>query len=238
MTDRQQRRAAEQSAAEAVDRQANMRAGLAAAPAGAVPVDLAAVMAQRHAVRAVGRIVRQVCRAGRHRYGSEVRGDDLVTALHWLAGDGEPMRWAVTAAGVVYRCGVLSDLDDVDAIDRVATALREAADAARAVAGITDERVAPYPVQPCPACRRRSLQVDATLRNPAYWTVSCIREACVCTGPGCGCYQRHRMEGRRHTWSSAELAMLDWAQARHRRAHPVRSGVTGHGGWAERRGGR
>lgn len=235
LSDAQRERIAEESASEATDRQANIRAGLSAFPTGAVPVRLEMLNAQARALRAAGRIVRHVGRAYGTGYGDPVAADNLVDALDWLAGDGGPPCWAVDAAGVVRRRNVLGEVEDWRVVDRTATALRDAAEDARAMAGITTERVAPYPNQPCPACRRRSLEIDATLRDERYWTVVCLREACVCAGPGCPCYQHHPREGARHAWSFGELPRLAWAQDVHRRRHPVRAGAAGHGGWAERR---
>lgn len=98
-----------------------------------------------------------------------------------------------------------------------------------------EEAIAPYPNQPCPACRRRSLQIDATLPAERYWTVRCISAACRCTGPGCPCDQPVRIEGRGHVWAYADLPRLALAQQRIRLTHPVRSAATGHGGWPNRR---
>lgn len=224
------------SASEAADRIANLRAGLAAAPAGQVPVRLEMLSAQRRALDVVDQLVAQVERAGaRAGLGVPATGRNLVRVLTWLAGDGGPPGWAVTPGGVVFRRGALADVADLRVVDQVATRLQEAADRARAAAGITTERTAPYPNQPCPACRRRSLEIDATLRDERYWTVGCISERCLCTGPGCPCLQRYAIEGRRHVWTYAELPSLELAQQRRRLSHPVRSAAVGHGGWSSRR---
>lgn len=236
LTDEQRRVAAIRSAAESADRAANIRTGLSAAPAGAVPVRLEMLTARAAVVHAVAELsVRLVVDGHVGPFGEPIREHTLVHAVDWIAGDGGTPSWAVPSVGPAYRRGVLADVDDPRLVDRAAAVLRTAADRARAAAGIVDDAIAPYPTQPCPACRRRSLQIDATLPHERYWTVRCISTACRCTGPGCPCDQPVRLEGRGHAWTYADLPHLARAQQRHRLDHPVRSGATGHGGWPSRR---
>lgn len=239
LTDDQLAWAREQSAIEAAERDSYAFA------TGATPARLDVITAQTRAVRVVGRLVRTVGRATGHRFGVMVTLHQLPHALDYLAGDGldylvdepPPRQWAGTSGGELYPRGVLG-YAPTTTVDRIVEQLREAADAARTVAGITEDRVLPFSEGKCPACRRRSLQIDATLARPEHWTVTCISEACVCAGPGCGCRQQIRIEGRRHGWPYAELdgpwglrQAIRFAQEH----HPIRSGVAGHGGWAERR---
>lgn len=236
LTDSQHRAAATRAAAEAVDRVATLRAGMSAAPAGAVPLRLGMVATRAATVRAVADLAARLVVAGVPPFGDPVTERNLPYVVDWIAGDGGPRSWAAPAAGPAYRRGVLAD-DVVNArlVDLVATALRGAAERARQAAGIVEDAIAPYPNQPCPACRRRSLQIDATLPAERYWTVRCISAACRCTGLGCPCDQPVRIEGRGHVWTYADLPRLALAQQRIRLAHPVRSAATGHGGWASRR---
>ena len=234
LSDTQRAESARQAAAEAADRRANLRAGLTAGPASGAPLQLGMVHARTRAVGAVAHLVGEVDARlpPQHRFGP-VTAATVPAALDWLAGPG-PARWATSTAGVTRRRGVLVDVD-VPLVVRAGDRLARAADEARAAAGIVTDRVAPYPVQPCPACRRRSLEIDATLRNERYWTVRCISASCVCLGSICGCRRRGTILGRQHAWSWGELPMLAWAQDQHRRSYPVRSATVGHGGWAERR---
>ncbi|MEV7268420.1 hypothetical protein AB0N38_33175 [Micromonospora aurantiaca] len=236
LTDEQRHVAAVRAEAEAADRAANLRAGLSAGPAGAVPVRLEMLTAQAAAVRAVAALAARVAVAAPVMpFGVPVTAGTVVHAVDWLAGDGGPSCWAAPAASPPYRRGVLVDVADLRLVDQVARGLQAAADRARAAAGIVDEAIAPYPNQPCPACGRRSLQIDATLPQERYWTVRCLSAGCRCAGPGCPCLQRPALEGRPHAWTYAELPRLELAQHRRRISHPVRSGAVGHGRWASRR---
>jgi len=176
-------------------------------------------------------------------------------ALDWL--DGGAPCWIATVDGVIWRTppgGVLAQLDDAAVATvvnaRLSRANRIAREAARSPDG---EHHAPVDHR-CPACGRRSLELDygsdellhrgaEDERYRRAWTVSCISEACRCAGEGCGCRQRIRYPGRRHAWAYGELSGPYglWAAVRaadRRRRGPearVRSEVYGHGGWAERR---
>ncbi|MCW6010330.1 hypothetical protein K1W54_38145 [Micromonospora sp. CPCC 205371] len=179
----------------------------------------------------------------------------VLDALDWL--DAPPDRWVATAGGVVWHRrhgGVLDQLRDADAAARVDTALQRALRLARAAARDVDgEHTAPVDGR-CPACGRRSLELDfvsvAQLRAGELderarraWTVSCLSEACRCIGEGCRCRQKVRYAGRRHAWAYGELAGPYglWramnAAGRRRRGPETRVGseAAGHGGWAERR---
>ncbi|HEX8345042.1 MAG TPA: hypothetical protein VF657_09895 [Actinoplanes sp.] len=209
-----------------------------AMPASSAPARLDAIAARDAAVRSTGRIVRTVARAAPHRFGTAVTLLNLRHALDYIAGGGDPAPgWAASATGETYRRCALAELPDTAVAEHVARRLGEAADAASAAAGIRTERVMPFPGGACPACRRRSLQVDATLADERYWTVTCISDACRCAGPGCGCGQGVRIEGRRHAWPHSEFDGPDGLRRAITlsRRHPIRSAAAGHGGWAERR---
>lgn len=235
LTDEQRHLAAVRSRAEATDRAGNLRSGLSAGAASPAPVRLDMLTARADAVRVIAELAARVTVAGAMPFGEPVAERNLVHAVDWLAGDSGPSCWAAPAAGPAYRRGVLVDVADMRVVDQVARGLRSTADRARTAAGIVEEAVAPYAVQPCPACGRRSLQIDATLPQERYWTVRCISAGCRCAGPGCSCLQRPAMEDRPHAWTYAELHLLELAQQRRRISHPVRSGAVGHGGWSSRR---
>jgi hypothetical protein len=235
LTDEQRHLADVRAAAESADRASNLRTGLSAGAASPAPVRLEMTTARQDTVATVADLAARVTVAGAIPFGEPVTARSVPHALDWLAGDGGPPCWAVPADGRAYRRGVLADVVDSRVVDQVATRLRRAADRARAVAGIVEEAIAPYPNQPCPACGRRSLEIDATLPSERYWTVRCISTSCVCTGPGCPCLQATRWEGRRHAWGYGDLSRLALAQRRRRLSHPVRAGAVGHGGWASKR---
>lgn len=233
LSDKQLAQLQEQARAEQVERAAS------AMPASPAPARLDAIAATVEAVRVVGRIVRTVAAAAPHRFGTRVRLSNLVHALDYVAGGGDPApSWAVDRTGAAYRRCSLVEVRDQDLVAKVVRQLAAAADTAASTAGIRTDRVLPYPGGSCPACRRRSLRIDATLANERYWTVTCISEACRCTGIGCECRQGVRVEGRHHAWSYGELDGpngLHRAIAAAHRRDPVRSGVAGHGGWSDRR---
>lgn len=237
LSDRALESRAAEAAKEAAERRKSPRVGVGALATTAAPAAVVMLDAQAAVVRAVGRVTRRVGRhiPPTHRLPARrrARPSDVVDAIHWLAG-GDPA-WAVSPAGEVLRQGVLSELQSLRVAERVVEDLRDAADAARSAAAITPDRVVPYPGGPCPACGRRSLQIDATLSNPRWWWVECISEACVCTGPGCPCGRLPFSTDRgRHSWRGAQLQRLDAAIAARRRRSPVRSTVRGHGGWPDR----
>lgn len=179
----------------------------------------------------------------------------VVDVLDWL--EGPPPCWIATADGTIWRIppgGALAELHDVALVVDVDAALQRAlAIVRRACRDSVGEHTVPVDHR-CPACGRRSLQLDYVhpdllvdaldgQRARRGWTVNCISEACRCTGEGCGCRQRVRYAGRRHAWRYGELSGPDglWtaiAVADRRRRGPdsrVGSGAAGHGGWAERR---
>jgi hypothetical protein len=179
----------------------------------------------------------------------------VLDALDWL--DAPPNRWIASTRGVVgWRPdgGVLDQLRDADTVAMVDTALMRALRLARAGArDVEGEHTAPVDGR-CPACGRRSLELDfgsvaelhageTSERARRGWTVSCLSESCRCVGEGCRCRQRVRYEGRRHAWAYGELAGPHglWramsAASRRRRGPETRVGseAAGHGGWAERR---
>lgn len=203
--------------------------------ASAAPVAVALLDVQELVARVVRQLVLEVEAAGdgRVRFGSRIGTVvEVVDALDWLAGSPAPV-WAVTPAGVVRRWCVLGDVGKPRLAGDVAAALGRLAERVRAAVGILTDRVLPWPGGRCPACRLRTLEIDVTLRDPQWWTVRCISEACRCTGVGCPCRRRLRYEGRPHAWSGAELdgpyglrRAIEAAAASRR---PVRSGMEGRG---------
>jgi hypothetical protein len=179
----------------------------------------------------------------------------VLDALEFI--DGPRPCWVATVAGVIWwrePAGAIVDVRDVDALAAVDVALQRALRVARRAARDVDgDPVAPVDHR-CPACGRRSLEldygsqqelVDGAVREQARrrWTVSCVSLACRCAGEGCGCRQRVRYEGRRHAWAYGELSgpyglWRAIAAADRRRRGPearVGSETAGHGGWSERR---
>ena len=134
----------------------------------------------------------------------------VAEALDWLAGDG-PV-WVVDPAGVARRRGAGAELPN-GAVAVIGRWVADAGDGGLAAAGISADRVMPFPGGRCPACAGRALELDATLPQQRYWVVRCISLACRCCGPGCGCAQRVRYEGRRHAWAYGEFTDLQRAIA-------------------------
>jgi hypothetical protein len=240
LTDAQRERIAEEAAAEAADRKENLRAGVTALGPSPSPLRPEMLIVRAQVLRTTARLVKRIERAsGRTYAGPRLTDRDVVYALDFVAGDGGPPCWAGRPGGPPYRRGVLGEISALTTVEDVGEQLGELADEAGTAVGITTDRIAPYPRQPCPACGRRTLQTDATLANPKYWTVVCISEACRCTGTGCPCRRSVRWDGGRHAWSYGELTGphgLDRAQAAQRAGHRVGSAAVGHGGWQERRG--
>lgn len=159
------------------------------------------------------------------RPGDPVRA--VVEAIDWLAGPGPG--WVVDRAGVVRRRCVVDELP-ADLVERVRADLDRAVGPAEDAAGITDRDLIPFPGGArCPACGRRSLEVDVTVPSERWWVVRCTARGCLCTGAGCGCRQRVRYAGRAHAWPASEFPDL----AARLRAQPgagrVRSGHAGRG---------
>lgn len=167
----------------------------------------------------------------------------VLDALAWLAGANHlPGWWIVDTAGACRRAGALDQVRDRAVLDDTARALRRADQMARAAAGVVGEQVRPIPHR-CPACRRRSLQLDHDAGDARAWVVRCVSRTCRCSGLGCGCLQRVRVPGRAHAWSRGEIsgpyglttavAVADRVAAYARTARP-RAGAQGHGGWSTR----
>lgn len=159
----------------------------------------------------------------------------VIDALGWLYGN----------VGNVGNAQALAGVDRL-----LQRAVRIGHTAARVVDGA---HTAPVDHR-CPACGRRSLQLDyvseqllaAALDRELSrrgWTVACISASCRCSGTGCGCRQQVRIEHRRHAWGYGELGGRHglWAAIRtadRRRRGPetrVRSESAGNGGWSEHR---
>jgi hypothetical protein len=233
LSDAARRRAADLARAEASDRRELLAAGLPAGAASPAPLDVRLLDVQQWTVDRVARLVSRVARAGHLRLRLRVADPaGVVAALDWLVGLSP--RWVVSPAGEVYRwAGVLGDVGKPGVVVEVVDELRELAEYVRQAVGILTDRMVPWPGGRCPACRLRTLQIDATLADPRHWTVRCISDDCRC-GPGCTCRQRVRYEGRPHGWSYAELdgpfglrPAIAAAASGGRRA--VRSGVEGYG---------
>jgi hypothetical protein len=150
----------------------------------------------------------------------------VVEGIDWLAGPGEA--WVVDRTGRARRRCVVAELP-AHRVDRVRGLLERAAERAEAAAGIERQLTVPWPGGArCPACGRRSLEVDVTVPQHRWWVVRCTARACRCSGPGCGCGQRVRYEGRAHAWPASEWEIL--ADRLRVPGRPeVRSGQAGRG---------
>ncbi|MFG3709198.1 hypothetical protein ACGF7U_31330 [Micromonospora sp. NPDC047670] len=171
----------------------------------------------------------------------------VVDVLDWLTVGGPGRPWVATAAGEVWRAGVVDELHerrDAHLLAHIHRVLTTAGDTARAAAGVVAEAVQPL-AHRCPACRHRSLQLHHEGRDKSRWTVRCVRRSCLCVGAGCGCLRHDRRQGLAHVWTRSELdgphglaTAVAIAQRLTEQGTPrPRVGATaaGHGGWPDRR---
>lgn len=227
----------------------NLRLGMSALPPTPAPASLEVVDAQVYVHRILLDLGRLAARAQRASFVGGRAGmlATVVSILDWLDGTGGRGRFVATVDGVVWRQGQLEIMPIalvLAAGKDLARADRAARSAARVV-GIAAKEVRFR----CPACRRRSLQLQHDGEDKTQWYVRCVSDACRCTGEGCGCLQRRRVVGRAHSWPYGELesayglrnavAVAD-ALAEHRMREngvdrEVRSESRGHGGWSNRR---
>lgn len=249
LTDAQRTRIAEAVTAERADRTARARPGMPgwmrsrgssdALASTSAPARLGIVAARA----AVHQLVIDAARAAAAALDSVYigqRADDAAVddALAWLAG-GQPV-WVASEISILGRHLPPEILDQLttDALAEVARLLARADQTARAAAGVEDDTCMPFP-HPCPACGRRSLQLNVPGADRRTWTVQCVREACLCTGEGCRCRHAVRYPRRRHFWAYGELdgvwGLWNAIAAARTPPRPVRSATTGHGGWSERR---
>jgi len=209
---------------------------LASAPAGA---RLAIVDAMTNVHRLTVDAARYAAASRDAVYVGVQPGDaGVADALAYL--DGGPPCWIAGVDGVIgrrTRSGVVDVLDLIGLMG-VRNLLVRADRVARAAAGVTGEETKTFP-HPCPACGARSLQWKMPGRSRHRWSVTCTREACLCTGSMCGCGKAIRVPGHRHKWAYAELdgrfGLWRAIAAARRPAPPIRSSASGHGGWPERK---
>jgi hypothetical protein len=167
--------------------------------------------------------------------------EQLVDEL--AAGRDEVRRAALAAAsGYALFVDPLDGLRDEATAAKVDKLLQRADRAARAATRTLDEEPEPV-IDPdtgrparCPACGRRSLQ----LQNGE---IRCVSSSCSCTGdavpdqPECGCRRPEKRAGRPHAWGRAEVDQL-WAAISAAVPQAVKRslghGAAGHGGWQSR----
>lgn len=211
-------------------REWNLRRGLGALAPAAAPARVAIIDAREAVAGILADVVAELVAelVNAHRYATRpadaVRG--VPAMLDWLDGTGGPTTgrpWVAAVDGVLWRSGPLDHVRDVRAAVEIDRQLQRANRVARQAAGVLADPVHPI-ADRCPACRRLSLQLhydpeDAWRiadgyrpRHPSLWYVECVSQVCRCTGIGCGCGQRVRMEGRRHAWAYGELGDL-WRAA-------------------------
>lgn len=225
----------------------NLREGMSALPPSPAPVRVGTVDTQVAVHAYVGVAVRMLANTGSSAH-TWARADAAMatvpTALDWLVG--HDVGLGVDGLdGVWLRQGAVDRVRDAELAAAVDRLLQRADRAARVITGDQDDA----PIRPlehrCPACGRRSLQLEITGRDRSAWLTRCVSERCRCTGPGdqataaCGCLRRAPADvGRHHVWRYSDLdgplgliAALD----RYDRQRPdVVAGAVGHGGWQSR----
>ncbi|QOC89866.1 hypothetical protein [Micromonospora craniellae] len=222
----------------------NLSRGMGALAPSPAAARLDVVDAQAVVHRILTRLARSVAA---YRDSSYVGGGRPVDVLDWLTVGGPGRPWVVDAAGDAWRAGVVDDLhDNRDAylVAEIAQRIAWADEVARSAAGVVAEPVRPIEHR-CPACRHRSLQLHHDGHDKRRWSVRCVRRTCLCVGAGCGCLKRDRRPGLPHAWGRGEMegpgglatavAIARRLDEQGRPRPTVRSTVTGHGGWSDRR---
>lgn len=164
------------------------------------------------------------------------------TALAYLDDARARAVLVVNGDGVCWRMDRISEITAAGVLARVGRDLAAAAELARRASRCTEGTVLQLEHR-CPACGRRSLQLECNGSDQNQWHVACVSASCQCIGTECGCRQPVREPFRPHVWSRAELggsfglsAAIDAAAARRARRRPrLSSSAGGHGGWPERR---
>lgn len=226
-------------------REHNLRHGLSALPPSPTPVRLAVIDARVAVHDLVTRAVDLLAMTGGDatRTRAEAATGTVPAALRWI--DGAPIAelGATGTGGVWWQVGGLDRVRDAQLAADVDQLLQRAARIAESSAGITGEPTRPLEHR-CPACGRRSLQLEHGSRDRNRWLVRCVSERCTCAGPGspeqpaCGCRDPQRLPGRRHVWPYAELdgpyGLLSALSTAAAEKPGLRRGASGHGGWQSR----
>lgn len=213
----------------------NLARGMSALPPSPAPVRLAVVDAMCAVHGQVIDTTLRLAAAIRWTYPATRghTGHQVVAALGWLAGTRRPARpWIVDTTGACWRDPTPIDmLRDHTTATRLVRDLDRAVRTTRQAAGVSGDQVVPVPRR-CPACGRRSLQLDAEPRDRRQWSVRCVSASCRCAGATCPCLARVRYTGRVHAWAYGELDQLTAAIDTHaRQVERITSGQQGHGRW-------
>lgn len=219
----------------------NLRQGMSALPPSPAPARIGIIDAQVDVHFAVTTAVLLLAKTGNAttQLMAERAAATVPTALDWLAPEW-PGLGRDGGDGVWCRTGAIDRIRDAQLAEDVHRHIRRANRVARAAAreDVDASNILPLP-QRCPACGRRSLQVERPAVDRRTWVVRCVSAACRCAGEGeCGCGGGRDRAGRRHVWPYGELdghAGLLQAVDRLASERPViRSGAAGHGGWQSR----
>ncbi|NMO52008.1 hypothetical protein HH310_12470 [Actinoplanes sp. TBRC 11911] len=224
----------------------NLRHGMSALPPSPAAVRLGIVDAQVVVHQHVATAVRLLAGTGSNAKTwtrADVALQSVPTALDWLVGSDIGLG-ADGGGGVWRRQGAVDRIRDANLAAEVDKLLQRADRVAREATGDDGMQLRPLEHR-CPACGRRSLQLDHESAHRINWLVKCVSQRCVCTGDAtpdreaCGCGKRYRRPGRPHVWTYAELSdghhgLLDVVAAAARDRPGVGRGASGHGGWQTR----
>jgi hypothetical protein len=221
----------------------NLRHGMSALPPSPAPIRIGIVDAQVAVHGLITTAVRLLAGTGGSAH-TWARADaalgSVPAALDWLVGY-EVGLGVSGRDGVWIRQGAVDRIRDAQLAADVDRILQRADRAARSAAGDNGSVVRPLEHR-CPACGRRSLQLEVTSADRRDWMARCVSERCRCTGPGepgvpaCGCLRRLSYDvGRRHVWTYGQLdgraGLLAALEMYDRQQPGVGSGLTGRGGW-------
>lgn len=220
---------------------AHKQSALAPAPA---PLRLDVLDAQESVRRMVLEVVADVAQYHREEpAGPGTRRVATVdTALAYLEGARDRAVLVVDPVGVCWRMDRISEIGAEGVLALIGQDLAAAAELARRASRVTEGTVLQLEHR-CPACGRRSLQLECDGADQRQWHVCCVSASCLCKGSECGCLQPVREAFQPHVWSRSELggsfglsAAIEAASRRARRRRGrLSSSAGGHGGWPERR---
>lgn len=223
----------------------NLKHGMSALPPSPAPARVGIIDAQVAVHTLIADAVWLLASTGgrQAQRGADAAALDVPAALDWFTGAPLAELGYSGADGVWWRAGALDRIRDSHLAADLDKLLQRAVRTAEAAAGIDVAMTRPLEHR-CPACGRRSLQLEHSSTTRTRWTVECVSERCVCSGPArpdqpaCGCGRQEHREGRRHVWPYAELdgphGLLAAVTAATATRPGVGRGAAGHGGWQSR----